>query len=78
MLFYTKYETTIVSAKSCDRCHYRAEKHDSEFHEFLSIERQAGFGSAFGDGNHLKLDLCQHCMKELLSPWLSVSERDSF
>lgn len=71
-------KSIIISAKSCDRCHFYAEKDDPEFHEFLSINRQAGFGSVFGDGNRLKLDLCQHCVKALLNPWLSVNEPDSF
>lgn len=71
-------ETFIISVKYCDRCNRSAEKDSPEFHEFLSIDRQAGFGSVFGDGNRLKLDLCQHCVKELLNSWLSVSEPDLF
>ncbi len=78
MQFFTSHKIIVVSAKSCDRCNYHAEKDTPEFHEFLSIDRKAGFGSVFGDGNHLKLDLCQHCVKELLNSWLSVSEPDSF
>lgn len=78
MQFFTSHKTIVVSAKSCDRCNYHAEKDTPEFHEFLSIDKQAGFGSVFGDGNRLKLDLCQHCVKTLLNPWLSVSEPDSF
>lgn len=78
MQFFAPYEDLMVSAKSCDRCHFHAEKDDPEFHEFLSIDRQVRFGSVFGDGNRLKLDLCQHCVKALLDQWLSVSEPDSF
>ncbi|HCB1932726.1 TPA: hypothetical protein MYQ42_003698 [Proteus mirabilis] len=78
MQFFIPNEALVISAKSCDRCHFHAEKDNPEFHEFLSIDRQVGFGSVFGDGNHLKLDLCQHCVKALLNPWLSVSEPDSF
>lgn len=78
MQFFTSHKTIVVSAKSCDRCNYHAEKDTPEFHEFLSIDKQAGFGSVFGDGNRLKLDLCQHCVKTLLNPWLSVSEPNSF
>ncbi|MDB9569444.1 hypothetical protein OW293_022990 [Providencia rettgeri] len=78
MQFFTIQETVVISAKSCDRCLFHAEKDDPEFHEFLSIDRRVGFSSIFGDGNHLKLDLCQHCMKELLNPWLSASKPDSF
>lgn len=76
MQFFACHETIMISAKSCDRCHFHAEKDNPEFHEFLSIDRRAGFSSIFGDGSHLKLDLCQHCVKILLNSWLSVSEPD--
>lgn len=78
MQFFTSVEVLIISAKSCDRCHFHAEKDNPEFHEFLSIDRRVGFGSVFDDGNRLKLDLCQHCVKELLNSWLSASKPDSF
>ncbi|EMY0638628.1 hypothetical protein AB7340_21565 [Providencia alcalifaciens] len=78
MQYFIPNKTIVISAKSCDKCHFHAEKDTPEFHEFLSIDRQAGFGSVFGDGNRLKLDLCQHCVKELLNSWLSVSESNSF
>lgn len=74
----TTYESLTITAKACDRCHFYTEKNDPEFHEFLSIDRRAGFSSVFGDGNFLKLDLCQHCVKELLNQWLSISEPGSF
>ncbi|EJD6049399.1 hypothetical protein KKI84_004161 [Providencia rettgeri] len=78
MQLFIPKETIIISAKICDKCHFFAEKDNPEFNEFLSIDRRAGFGSIFGDGNCLKLDLCQHCMKALLNQWLSVSEPDSY
>ncbi|MEY0026692.1 hypothetical protein AB7W40_22275 [Providencia rettgeri] len=78
MQFFVPHEIIMISAKSCDRCHFHAENDNPEFHEFLSIDRLAGFDSVFGDGNSLKLDLCQHCVKALLNPWLSVNEPDSF
>ncbi|WP_272687627.1 hypothetical protein [Providencia sp. PROV149] len=78
MQFFIHQKTITISAKRCDRCHLRAEKDELEFHEFMSIDKRVGFGSVFGDGNRLKLDLCQHCIKALLNQWLSVSEPDSF
>lgn len=78
MQFFTSHKTVVVSAKSCDRCHLHVEKESPEFYEFLSIDQKTGFGSVFGDGNSLKLDLCQHCVKILLNQWLSISEPDSF
>ena len=47
---------------------------DCEFHEFTSIEYEAGYGSIFGDRNKVEIDLCQRCMKELLGPWLRVTD----
>lgn len=78
MKAFTTDETIVISAKYCDRCNLFAEKMSPEFHEFLSIDQKVGFGSIFGDGNRLKLDLCQHCVKALLNSWLSVSKPDSF
>lgn len=47
----------------CDRCERTAEHGDMEFEEFVSIERTAGYASVFGDGLHVQLDLCQHCLR---------------
>jgi hypothetical protein len=60
----------------CDRCGREAELDDTdcEFHEFSSIAYKAGYGSAFGDGNKVEIDLCQHCIKETLGCWLRVTD----
>lgn len=58
----------------CDRCIRVAELGDMEFNEFVSIERTAGYVSVFGDGNQLQLDLCQHCVKDVLGSWLRILE----
>jgi hypothetical protein len=43
-----------------------------EMQEFLHFENDAGYGSVMGDGNRLRLDLCQHCTKELLEPFIRI------
>jgi hypothetical protein len=60
----------------CDRCGREAELDDTycEFHEFSSIAYKAGYGSVFGDGNKVEIDLCQHCIKETLGSWLRVTD----
>ncbi len=67
---------SYVKQICCDRCGREAEVHDTdcEFVEFTSIEYKAGYGSVFGDGNKVEVDLCQHCVKELLGPWLRVMD----
>jgi hypothetical protein len=60
----------------CDRCGRQAERDDldCEFHEFTSIQYSAGFGSIFGDGNGVEVDLCQHCVKDSLGTWIRVTD----
>ena len=72
-------EMTIQEPASiiCDRCGRRAENESNnfEFEEYLSIDHRCGYGSIIGDETRLQLDLCQHCVKELLSPFARLSEQ---
>jgi hypothetical protein len=67
---------SYVKQIRCDRCDRLAEVGDAEleFQEFVSINQQAGYASIFGDGNHVQVDLCQHCLKEVLGPWLRIDD----
>jgi len=58
----------FIVAKVCDRCRRRAVPGDSDFEaeEFVSIRHNGGYGSVFGDGIRFEIDLCQHCVSELL------------
>jgi len=58
----------------CDRCGRLADEGEWEFLEYSSIEYTAGYGSILGDGNRVAIDLCQHCLKEVLGPWLRSAE----
>lgn len=42
--------------------------------EYLSIDHIGGYASIFGDEARMRLDLCQHCVKELLLPSARFSE----
>ena len=64
-----------VFAKSCDRCGRHSEETDTESNEFLSVDRKAGYGSVFVDGQRLQLDLCQHCMAVILGEWMHVGDK---
>jgi hypothetical protein len=65
---------SFVKQIRCDRCGRLAEAGDAEleFQEFVSIDLNAGYASIFGDGNHVQVDLCQHCLKDVLGRWLRV------
>ena len=59
--------TTEIVAKICDRCKRRATMEDiAEFQEFHHIHVTGGYGSIFGDGITVKVDLCQHCLAEMV------------
>ena len=57
---------------TCDKCGFTASNKDIEFHDFFCIDKNVGYDSVFGDGNHVELDLCQYCLKELLGNWIRV------
>lgn len=67
---------SFVKQIRCDRCDRLAEVGDSEleFQEFASINQRAGYASIFGDGNHVQVDLCQHCLKDVLGRWLRIDD----
>jgi len=61
----------------CDRCGRETVCGETEFYEMTSIGFRAGYGSIFGDGHYVAVDLCQHCLRETLGPWLRVSDDES-
>lgn len=74
MLEYREKAVLEVAAFICDRCQRRVTPDDPDngFHETLSIAYSGGFCSIFGDGCRVSIDLCQHCVKETLGPWLRI------
>ena len=64
--------TEAISEITCDRCKVRFTVDDDGWHEIQTIEFHAGYGSVFGDGLNVSIDLCQHCLKETLGQWLRV------
>ncbi len=60
----------------CDRCGLLSEIGDAEFAEFITVDMKAGYGSTFGDGNDVQIDLCQHCVKTVLGEWLKITHPD--
>jgi len=65
-------ETQVQSGIVCDVC--KKEYTDSmETQEFLHYADTGGYASVFGDMNVLKLDMCQHCVKDILGEYLQVS-----
>lgn len=65
---------TYTKQISCDRCGRLVDRDEVGFHEFGSIDLKAGYGSVFGDGNDVQIDLCQHCLQLTLGRWLRIVE----
>lgn len=77
MLEYQDKTVQEVAACTCDRCQRRMTPDDDfNWHEKLSIAYRGGFGSIFGDGCDISVDLCQQCVKETLGTWLRISPGD--
>jgi antitoxin CcdA len=64
----------------CDICKKEFDRSTNEgkieIQEFQYLRIRGGFGSVFGDGCVLDLDMCQHCTKELLGKYFSESFED--
>lgn len=41
-----------------------------ESQEAFTFSQKCGYGSVFGDGNEVYIDICQHCMKERLGEFM--------
>ena len=70
MINYSIHAVEVKKPESitCDVCH-SSYYHDSdweEIQEFQRIDFIGGYGSIFGDGNHMAADICQKCLKNLL------------
>lgn len=67
----------VETTYECDRCHRQASSSKDSwivFNEFLLFDRIGGYGSVFGDGNRIQLDLCQECVKDVLGRWIRVTD----
>lgn len=67
----------ITSKLTCDGCGEQAAPNDFEFHEFISVNHQCGYGSKHGDGNLLNIDLCQQCLANMCGDSLRITEANT-
>jgi antitoxin CcdA len=68
-------ETDEVVSVTCDVCKKVYSSDDIfETQEFTYIRNDCGYGSVFGDGDTISLDICQHCLKEILGKYIRTKE----
>lgn len=65
-----------IAAYICDRCKKRVGDDRIERQEMLRWRMFGGYGSVFGDGNLITLDLCQSCTKEVLGDFIQIHEQE--
>ncbi len=70
MITLREITATEPASITCDRCgrSTQNEPGNFEFAECPSIKHTCGYGSIIGDGTALQVDLCRHCVKEVLLP----------
>lgn len=68
-----KQEIEYFYSVTCNKCkkefYYddtEDEQDELEIQEFCHISFVGGYGSVFGDGTEVKIDLCQRCLKEMI------------
>jgi len=61
----TREERHLVEL-TCSVCGRNLLNDEIERQESVSFNNYCGYGSVFGDGAEVSIDLCQHCFKELL------------
>lgn len=72
---YRPHTFQKLAACTCDRCQRRLTAEETgEWQERLSLDHSCGFDSVFGDGCTISLDLCQHCVRDVLGQWLRVTQ----
>ena len=68
---YTKEKKDMYVKKllscTCDICKKEYIDDTFEFQEMLHIHNTGGYGSIFGDGDDIDLDICQHCLNNIIT-----------
>jgi hypothetical protein len=73
--------TEKVDSITCDKCKktYKTNANDMrtdiELNEMLHMHFHTGYGSVFGDESVVEGDFCQHCVQDLLGPYVRVESQ---
>jgi hypothetical protein len=56
-------KTEEIDSVVCDICEREFRSSDwIDWQEFFSFKNYCGYGSVFGDGTAMRVDVCQHCI----------------
>lgn len=71
-----KVSQDIIVSKTCDICKKTVRDCKEEWIEygnFVRFSDRCGYGSIFGDGSLIEIDICQHCLNEKLGKFLRIN-----
>lgn len=71
ILDQTGRNATRIVGVVCDCCHAEL-RDDIDIHEVVHLRLHAGYGSAWGDGNTVDVDLCDACGHRTSAPYARV------
>ncbi len=64
-----------VVSVTCSKCRKIIMPDDHiEWQEYQTISFVSGYGSKFGDGVSIRIDLCQSCLFDLVSDFYEIEE----
>lgn len=69
-------EKRVPVSITCDKCKkkFDIEEDVMEVQEFHHINFTGGYGSAFGDMEHILCNICQDCLYELIKDFYRIEE----
>jgi hypothetical protein len=71
-----KVSMLIPSEFTCDVCGSDLLSNFLDTQEALSWSNHCGWGSVFGDGSHITLDICQDCLKAVFGKYIQYEEEE--
>ena len=58
-------EQLYIESVTCDVCQTTYDD-EMELQEMVFLDFITGYGSVFGDGTKIDIDICQHCLKRMI------------
>ncbi len=72
-----KRDVKVVNIVTCDKCKKKITD-DMEEQEMHHIDFVGGYASVFGDCSHIRCDLCQSCLFEMIKDIYYIDKDDQF
>lgn len=68
------FEEDEVVAYICDKCKTKIWVSDLHAQEMLHLDFIGGYTSKFGDGIHIKCDICDNCLYDMIKDFYRIED----